>query len=60
VAHFEADNCPLARAEAEPCLLPTTGTPDLWWMLAAGLATSVLVLSLALSKKWRPKTPHAV
>jgi uncharacterized repeat protein (TIGR01451 family) len=60
VAHFSADNCPNRRAEAEPCLLPTSGTPstDTWWMLAAGLATSVLVLSLALSKKWRIKTPH--
>jgi len=60
VAHFTADNCPNRRAEAAPCLLPTTGTPDLdrWWVLAAGLATSVLVLSLALSKRWRTKTSH--
>ncbi len=61
VAHFGADNCPDARAQAAPCLLPMTGTPEtnpLWWMLAAGLATSVLVLGLAFSKKWQPKTPH--
>lgn len=60
VAHFSADNCPNRRAEAAPCLLPATGTSgsNRWWMLAAGLATSVLVLSLALSKKWRMKTSH--
>jgi uncharacterized repeat protein (TIGR01451 family) len=51
VAHFTADNCPSRRAEAEPCLLPTTGELDEWWVLGAGLATSVLVLSLALAKK---------
>ena len=60
VAHFSADNCPNQRAEAAPCLLPTTGTlgSNRWWVLAAGLATSVLVLSLALSKKWRTRTSH--
>lgn len=55
VAHFSADNCPNRRAEAAPCLLPTTGTQgsNVWWMLGAGLATSVLVLSLVLSnKRW--------
>jgi uncharacterized repeat protein (TIGR01451 family) len=60
VAYFTADNCPDRRAEAAPCLLPPTGGPGTWWMLAAGLATSVLVLSLALSKKWRTKTPDRV
>jgi uncharacterized repeat protein (TIGR01451 family) len=62
VAHFTADNCPSRRAEAAPCLLPATGTPDTktWWMLAAGLATGVLVLSLALSRKWRTRaSPQA-
>jgi uncharacterized repeat protein (TIGR01451 family) len=59
VAHFSADNCPNARAEAAPCLLPTTGirNRDVWWMIAAGLATSALVLSLVLSNKWWRKTP---
>jgi uncharacterized repeat protein (TIGR01451 family) len=53
VAIFDADNCPRRTASVKPCLLPTTGALDRWWMLAAGLATSVLVLSLALSKKSR-------
>jgi uncharacterized repeat protein (TIGR01451 family) len=59
VAHFSADNCPNARAEAAPCLLPLTGTPgvNVWWIVAAGLATSVLVLSLVLSQKWRVEAP---
>ena len=49
VAHFDADNCPSRRAEAQPCLLPESGATKLWWMLAAALSTIVLVLSLALS-----------
>ena len=57
VAYFTADNCPDRRAAADPCLLPRTGSVGIWWMLAAGLSSSVLVLSLALSKKWRTKTP---
>jgi uncharacterized repeat protein (TIGR01451 family) len=58
VAHFTADNCPDRRAEAEPCLLPTAGAPDAQWGLVAGLATCVLVLSLALSKRGRIERPR--
>jgi uncharacterized repeat protein (TIGR01451 family)/LPXTG-motif cell wall-anchored protein len=60
VAHFNADNCPDRRAQAEPCLLPATGTSNPWWVLAAVLATSVLVLGLAFSKRWRRAKPDRV
>jgi LPXTG-motif cell wall-anchored protein len=61
VAHFHADNCPEVRAQAEPCLLPDTGDEtNRWWVLAAVLATSVLVLGLVFSKRWRLAKPDRV
>jgi uncharacterized repeat protein (TIGR01451 family)/LPXTG-motif cell wall-anchored protein len=51
VAYLTSDNCPDRTAVAEPCFLPETGGRDKWWVLAAGLATSVLVLSLVLVKR---------
>jgi len=57
LATFYTDNCGKPSAQALPCwILPECGGPstsNTWWTLAAGLATSVLVLSLALSRKWR-------
>jgi uncharacterized repeat protein (TIGR01451 family)/LPXTG-motif cell wall-anchored protein len=61
VAHFHADNCPEARAQAEPCLLPATGDEtERWWVLAAVLATSVLVLGLVFSLRWWFTRPDRV
>jgi uncharacterized repeat protein (TIGR01451 family)/LPXTG-motif cell wall-anchored protein len=49
---FDADNCPYREADCS-WMLPETGGPGLWWTVAGGLGTVMLVLSLVLLQRRR-------
>jgi uncharacterized repeat protein (TIGR01451 family) len=49
---FDADNCPYRQADCS-WMLPESGGSSLWWTVAGGLGTVLLVLSLVLARGHR-------